>query len=169
MPTADTMGARREELLGNIHNEFTLTVPEDRERDAAHLADLTPENPSRTIELRRQLPDGSIRWVQWADTALFDGERRLTEIQSVGRDVTERAAAEARFLAAAETLPDGLAIFDAEDRLVYHNRRYPEHQMANIRRCWPWACGSRTGCATPWRLGPIHHPDMGADFLATAD
>ena len=126
-------GHRARSCSAQIHNEFTLTVPEDRERDAAHLASLTPEQPVETIELRRRLPDGSIRWVQWTDTALFDAKGGLLEIQSVGRDVTERVAAEARFLAAAETLPDGLAIFDAEDRLVYHNRRYPEHQMANVR------------------------------------
>lgn len=158
-------GRRREELLGHRLDEFTLTVPEDRVRDQAHLASLTPQCPSRTIELRRRLPDGTIRWVQWADTALFDAQGRRTEIQSVGRDVTERVAAEARFLAAAGTLPDGLAIFDADDRLVYHNSRYPEHQSPHLRatlalgkRFQDWL---REGAA----LGPIHHPDMGDDFL----
>ena len=76
------------------------------------------------------------------------------EIQSVGRDVTERVAAEARFLAAAETLPDGLAIFDADDRLVYHNSRYPGASGAAISAPpWRWASASRTGCATAWRWG----------------
>ena len=158
-------GRRREELLGHKLDEFTLTVPEDRERDRVHLASLTPEIPSRTIELRRRLPDGSIRWVQWTDTALFDEQGRRTEIQSVGRDVTERVAAEARFLAAAETLPDALAIFDADDRLVYHNSRYPEHQTPPLRatlalgkRFEDWL---RDGMAS----GPIHHPDMGDGFV----
>ena len=148
-------GHPREELLGQIHNQFTLTVPEDRERDAAHLASLTPEHPSEMIELRRRLPDGSIRWVQWNDTAVFDAKGRLLEIQSVGRDVTERVAAEARFLAAAETLPDGLAIFDAEDRLVYHNRRYPEHQMANRAR----RPGARQAVRGPAARRPGAGPD----------
>ena len=158
-------GRTREELLGCRFNEFTMTVPEDRERDRAHLASLVPERPSETIELRRRLPDGSIRWVQWADTGVFDAQGTLLEIQSVGRDVTERVAAEARFLAAAETLPDGLAIFDAEDRLVYHNRRYPEHQMANVRAAL--ALGKRFDDLIRDALvqGPIHHPDMGPDFL----
>jgi PAS domain S-box-containing protein len=158
-------GRPREELLGRIHNEFTLTVPEDRERDAAHLGSLAPEHPSEMIELRRQLPDGRIRWVQWNDTAIFDAEGRLVEIQSVGRDVTERVAAEARFLAAAETLPDGLAIFDAEDRLVYHNRRYPELQVPNVREAI--AVGKRFEDLVRDALarGPIHHPDMGEGFV----
>ena len=158
-------GHPREALLGQPLNKFTLTMPEDRQRDQAHLASLSPEQPSRTIELRRRLPDGSIRWVQWTDTALFDAQGHRMEVQSVGRDVTERVAAEARFLAAAETLPDGLAIFDADDRLVYHNSRYPEHQALHLRatlelgqRFEDWL---RAGMAS----GPIHHPDMG-DFLA---
>ena len=77
-------GRSREELLGRRFNEFTLTVPEDRERDEAHMASLTPDSPSHTIELRRRLPDGSIRWVQWADTAVFDAQGRA------GRDPVRR-------------------------------------------------------------------------------
>ena len=41
-------------------------------------------------------------------------------------DITERREAEARFLAAAESIPDGLAILDAEDRFVFYNSRYPD-------------------------------------------
>ena len=158
-------GRTREEVIGQIHNQFTLTLPEDRERDEAHLFTLTPEKPSRQIELRRRLPDGSIRWVQWADTALFDAEGRLTEIQSVGRDVTERVEAEARFLGAAETLPDGLAIFDVDDRLVYHNSRYPEHQPPNLRATLALGKRFEDWLRDGMALGPIHHPDMGEGFL----
>ena len=78
--------------------------------------------------------------------------------------MTERVAAEARFLAAAETLRDGLAIFDAEDRLVYHNRRYPEHQMANVRAVLALGKRYQDLLRDALALGPIHHPDMGADF-----
>ena len=80
----------REELLGRGFNEFTLTVLEDCKRHTAHLSALTPEHPTHAIELRCRLQDGSIRWVEWTDTALFDGEGRLVEVQSVGRDITER-------------------------------------------------------------------------------
>ena len=91
-------GRSREELLGHSFNEFTLTVPEDRERDRAHLQTLTPGEPTRTIELRRRLPDGSIRWVQWVDTALFDDQGHLAELQSVGRDITEQRKSETALL-----------------------------------------------------------------------
>ncbi|HMR32681.1 MAG TPA: PAS domain S-box protein [Geminicoccus sp.] len=71
-----------------------------------------------------------------------------------------------RFEAAAESLMDGLAIWDADDRLVYHNSRYPLHLTANLRaalrpgiRFEDWI---REGLAS----GPIYHPDMGEDFVA---
>ena len=34
------------------------------------------------------------RWIAWEDYAIHDGRRRLAEVQSVGRDVTERKALE---------------------------------------------------------------------------
>lgn len=71
---------------------------------------------------------------------------------------------EARFLAAAESLPDGLAIFDKDDRFVFFNSRYPEHLTDSLRatlaigkRFSDWI---REGVAQ----GPVYHPDLGADF-----
>ncbi len=124
-------GRKREELLGRGFNEFTNTLPEDRERDAAHLAALTPEFPSRTIELRRRLPDDSARWVQWVDTALFDGEGKLIEIQSVGRDITEQRSSEralqeseARYRALVETQTEFVLRQLPDGRLTFVNEAY---------------------------------------------
>ena len=164
-------GRTRAELLGQPMSKFTLTLPEDRERDVAHLASLAPERPTASIELRRRLPDGSVRWVQWTDTALFDQAGRLLEYQAVGRDVTERVealtalrASEARFLAAAESIPDGLMILDRDDRIVFYNSRHQELVPASLRqelrrgvRFGDWI---RAGLAR----GPVYHPDMGADY-----
>jgi PAS domain S-box-containing protein len=41
-------------------------------------------------------PDGSIAWQEWADRAIRDEWGNLIEIQSVGRDITERKRAEAK-------------------------------------------------------------------------
>ena len=124
-------GRNREELLGRGFNEFTNTLPEDRERDAAHLAALTPEIPSRTIELRRQLPDGSARWVQWVDTALFDSQGKLIEIQSVGRDITDQRSSElalqeseARYRALVETQTEFVLRQLPDGRLTFVNEAY---------------------------------------------
>ena len=135
-------GQSRETLLGRVFNEFTGTLPEDRERDAAHLRALTPSSPSRTIELRRRLPDGRTRWVQWADTAVFDDEGRLVEIQSVGRDVTDQRsselalrASEASYRALVETQTEFVLRQQPDGRLTFVNEAYcryvgkPREQM----------------------------------------
>lgn len=41
-------------------------------------------------------PDGSLAWQEWTDTAIRDEWGKLIEIQSVGRDITERKRAEER-------------------------------------------------------------------------
>ena len=75
------------------------------------------------------------------------------------------AASEERLKAAAESIPDGLAIFDAEDRFVFVNSRYPQHITPALAerlrlgvRFEDWL---REGLAD----GPVYHPDMGEDFL----
>ncbi|PSB27230.1 PAS domain S-box protein [Stenomitos frigidus] len=83
--TADVLIGQN--LLANVH-------PEDREVVAHLLTALTPEQPIQTSDERLESPDGSIRWYQWTDRALFDDEGTLVEIQSVARDVTDRKQAE---------------------------------------------------------------------------
>ena len=40
------------------------------------------------------MPDGSIRWLQWTHRAIFDKYDSTIDYQSVGRDITDRKAAE---------------------------------------------------------------------------
>ena len=40
------------------------------------------------------LPDGSIRWQQWADHAIVGSDGRVTEFQAIGQDITDRKRAE---------------------------------------------------------------------------
>jgi signal transduction histidine kinase len=34
------------------------------------------------------LPTGEVRWMQWTDRAIFDGNGSIAEFQSVGKDIT---------------------------------------------------------------------------------
>lgn len=43
---------------------------------------------------RLRKPDGSIAWLEWTDHAIRGRSGKLIEIQSVGRDITERKQAE---------------------------------------------------------------------------
>jgi len=78
-----------------INRRFTPLMPaEDARAIRDHLASLTRENPQGTIEHRIHLPDGTVRWHQWIDRAIFSESGTLNEYQSVGRDITEQKIAE---------------------------------------------------------------------------
>ncbi|MDN5339250.1 MAG: hypothetical protein PWQ30_359 [Euryarchaeota archaeon] len=84
-----------------VGRRYALTVPaDDQARIQESLASLTPDRPVSTVEHRVIMPDGSIRWQQWANTATFTRDGSVVEYQSVGRDITDaRMAAEALLLA----------------------------------------------------------------------
>jgi PAS domain S-box-containing protein len=78
-----------------VSHRFVPHMPEEEARIIrSHFASLTEHNPTGTMEHRVVLPDGDLRYHQWSDRAIFDEIGNLVEYQSVGRDITERKAAE---------------------------------------------------------------------------
>jgi PAS domain S-box-containing protein len=174
--------SRHPELLPPILREslrlgvrFEDWVREALAKGSVYHPDMGPAYAAMRLESRRGDPqserehkhaDG--RWVRVREGRMPDGGRViLTTDVTARREAEERSrASEARFLAAAESIPDGLAIFDADGRFVYFNSRYPEHVSEHLRpslrlgvRFEDWI---REGLAR----GPIYHPDMGTDFPA---
>jgi PAS domain S-box-containing protein len=100
-------------------------------------------------------------------------ERRVAERTAELRAANDAAlAAEAaakssqdRFLAAAEALMDGLAIYDADDRLVYHNGRYPEHAPPAFRAAMKLGARFEDMVRAAAEADGMYHPDMGASFV----
>jgi len=110
-------GKTREALLGA--NYFNLLIEEDRQAIREKLASLSPENPVIVDEHREYRPDSSLAWFQWMGRGIFDETGQLIEVQSVGRDITERKEAEealqeseARFQRLAEAAFEGIRISD---------------------------------------------------------
>ncbi len=95
-------GKSREEMLGKKF--ITMILDSDRERFGNHIASLCNENPASTIEHRVILSDGSIRWQQWTNSAIFSKLGQLVEYQSVGRDITERKLAEENLISERDRL-----------------------------------------------------------------
>jgi diguanylate cyclase (GGDEF)-like protein/PAS domain S-box-containing protein len=89
---------------------------------------LNEGNPRRTVEHRVLTPDGEVRWQQWTDTAIFDGEGNPVEYQSVGRDVTERRSLEERL--EHQVLHDSLT--DLPNRRLFVDRL--KQALRRIRR-----------------------------------
>jgi PAS domain S-box-containing protein len=82
------IGRPRKQLLGQ---QFLPNVsPEDRESTEERVALLNENHIGQDSEQRIRLPNGEVRWVQWTDRVFSDEAGRVVEIQSVGRDITER-------------------------------------------------------------------------------
>ncbi|MFW9917322.1 MAG: PAS domain S-box protein [Candidatus Thorarchaeota archaeon] len=102
-----------EALLGQ---SFFSGVPEeDLQAALEKVAQLTPENPAVITEHRFFKPDGTVVWQEWIDRAIFDGNNQLIELQSVGRDITDRKRAEEalreseeRYRSLVENMPIGM-------------------------------------------------------------
>lgn len=87
-------GKSREELIGLPWR--TLVVEEDMSLVESGLRMLTPKNPVVVIENRVHDGRGKVRCMQFVTRGFFDAHGELSEMQSVGRDITERVMAEQR-------------------------------------------------------------------------
>ncbi|MCC6156536.1 MAG: PAS domain S-box protein [Deltaproteobacteria bacterium] len=85
-------GMPAERLIGSY---FPDNLRErDREDLRNLLASLAPEDPIGLFEARARAARGTEHWQSWTHRGLFNDVGELVEIQSVGRDITERKAAE---------------------------------------------------------------------------
>jgi PAS domain S-box-containing protein len=110
-------GKTREELLGNRWHP--VAEPQDLPMIEEKLAHLTPDNPVVVIENRVYSGSGEVRWMQFVNRAFYDASGELSEIQSVGRDVTEHRLAEERYRLLAENTDDVITLTDENMNDIY--------------------------------------------------
>ena len=80
-----------EELVGH---KFLERIPEEEHAQILQrIQKLTPESP-RAVYSHRTLHNGSFRWSEWQDVAMFDREGRVVSYYSIGNDITGRKQAE---------------------------------------------------------------------------
>jgi len=89
-----------------IGTSFLPLIQTDEEREAVRwkIESLTAERPAQVSEHRALRGDGQWRWQEWTDRGIFDEQGRLVELQSTGRDITERKLAEDAIRASQEQL-----------------------------------------------------------------
>ncbi|MCK9592163.1 MAG: PAS domain S-box protein [Methanoregula sp.] len=151
-------GLKRNEILGH---QFRPSIPaEDRERVRQFFASLTPENPVDSIEHRIIMPDGSFRWQRWSDRAIFDPSGRVSEYQSVGRDITEEKATR-------------VALQDSEERSrkIFENSPLgmalvtPDFRFFSVNPAWVSMTGYSEKELLQLSFKDITHPDhLGGDI-----
>jgi len=98
----------------------------DRDRVRANIAALSPSRPTAMDEHRVLTADGTVHWQEWIDRGLFDEDGELVEIQSVGRDISERRRAEEqlrqseeRYLLLTEAISDVIWTMDLDQQITY--------------------------------------------------
>jgi len=89
---------------------FKPVFAEDIDRVRRNFAALTPETPIMTHENRNFLQGNQVEWYQWTNYGIFDAQGNLQEIQSVGRNITDRKRTEDLLYQAKEQLR---AVLDA--------------------------------------------------------
>jgi diguanylate cyclase (GGDEF)-like protein len=110
-------------------------MPEvDPETARRRLHSLTLARPTINYQLQVALPDGTRRWHEWTDRAIFDEAGQLREYQSVGRDITERELAEqqARYFAQHDALTNlpNLALLEDHLRHALGQARRDQRRIA---------------------------------------
>lgn len=79
-------GKTRDELVGS--NYLDLIPPSERTDAVNSMRKLSRRNPVHLVEHRVILPDGSMRWIRWTDTAVFGHDDTVTAVLSFGADIT---------------------------------------------------------------------------------
>jgi PAS domain S-box-containing protein len=87
-----TFGKRADQLVGSAWHP--VAYPDDVPHIENRLRDMTSANPVVLIENRVFDADGAERWMEFVNRGFYDDTGALLEIQAVGRDVTDRRAAE---------------------------------------------------------------------------
>jgi len=100
---------------------------------AEHQAVLAARRPFRDLELRRTMPDGSIKYLSISGAPIFDERGRFKGYRGVGCNITERKLAadavresEARFRSLAELSSDWYWRQDEQLRFTYTSRQPDE-------------------------------------------
>lgn len=105
-----------------------LVSPEERAGVIEKLRQFTAERPVVRTETRFPGPNGETRWGEFVHHALFNADGQLTEVQTVGRDITDRRALQVQLAEATASLQDlydhapcGYYSLDARGKFVQAN------------------------------------------------
>ena len=103
----------------------------DQEKWSAHLEALSARRPFREFRYLRRGHDGRMQHMSSSGVPVFDSGGKFTGYRGSGTDVSAEvkakemaAGAQQRFMAAIESVSDGFALFDADDRMVFCNSRF---------------------------------------------
>lgn len=117
-------GKKRKELIGK---SFLEVVPSEEPLENI-LLDLRNASGPVATRHRTILDTGEERWQEWVDTPVRDPEGHIIEFQAVGRDITERKAAEdalreseAKLRSITSAVADAIIMMDEDGFVTFWN------------------------------------------------
>jgi PAS domain S-box-containing protein len=127
----DMTGTRPADVIGKTREEIADPVELALPHWQAHLEDLRQRRPFRGFNYTHMRHDGTPRRFRVSGTPIYDDAGGFAGYRGTGTDVTAEQEAEARAHLAQERLrdavefmPEGLVLYDSEDRLVLCNGAY---------------------------------------------
>lgn len=123
---ARVFGKARKQLLGSRWHP--VAHPDDMPLIKAKLQGMSAQSPVVVSENRVFNAQEEVRWMEFVNRGFFNPDGLLLEVQSVGRDVTERRRAhdavrdsEGRLRAVIASMTEGVILADVNGRLVEWN------------------------------------------------
>ena len=140
-------GLEAKDLIGLNINDFF--AEDHRDRAQSLTADISPEDPDRTIETKIVIA-GRDFWLQSSVHGFFNSSGELIEFQVVARDITESRQAqevvresENRFRLLADAMPQLVWTATPGGQVDYYNRRHEQFSclVQNAFDFWEWTGG----------------------------
>lgn len=129
-PLERLTGISPSRVIGMTREDIAEFEPGDTAL-ARHLDDLGNRQPFRNFRYRSRRDDGNEVYFSVSGVPVFDREGRFQGYRGTGTNITtevqaEKQATEARVLLreAIESISEGVALFDADDRLVLFNTNF---------------------------------------------
>ncbi len=114
---------KREELLGT--NISRMILPEER-HSIVNVIDAVKKPPHYSHAENRNITAKGIRWFRWDNSAVFDGQGNVIELQNVGLDITDQREAqealrlsEERYRLITENMSDTVILMDMNFQYTY--------------------------------------------------
>ncbi len=129
---AELTGIDPRKIIGKRTNELGRVVT-DEQSWQRHLAGLEARRPFRDFVFDFVAAGGLVHRMRVSGRPVFGVDGKFLGYRGTAADISDEVEAdrrirrsEARFLDAAESMSEGFALYDAEDRLVMCNHRYRE-------------------------------------------